>query len=90
MQPPRKRQAPERLTYAQSKNKNKRVEFDITVDPENVEEYDLQYAMLLACCMVEINAKTTMHGSSYGQQCILQKGLKIFKKAGEDAAGTEL
>ncbi|MGC8483972.1 MAG: hypothetical protein ACP5OE_10065, partial [Thermodesulfobium sp.] len=38
----------------------------------------------------EINAKATMYGSCYGQQFILQKGLKKFKKAGEDAASREL
>ncbi|MGC8553850.1 MAG: hypothetical protein ACP5O7_13490, partial [Phycisphaerae bacterium] len=40
---------------------------------EDVEEYDQQYAMLIANCMAEIKAKTTMYGSSYGQQYILQK-----------------
>ncbi|MGC9293621.1 MAG: hypothetical protein ACP5EP_13150, partial [Acidobacteriaceae bacterium] len=90
VQPPRNRQAPERLTYAQSKLKEKHVQFDITVNPENVEEYNQQYAMLIAKCMAEINAKATMYGSCYGQQFILQKGLKKFKKAGEDAAGKEL
>ncbi|MGC8563261.1 MAG: hypothetical protein ACP5NO_08775, partial [Thermoplasmata archaeon] len=34
VQPPRNRQAPERLTYAQSKLKEKHVQFDITVNPE--------------------------------------------------------
>ncbi|MGC9294940.1 MAG: hypothetical protein ACP5E8_06680, partial [Thermoplasmata archaeon] len=58
--------------------------------PEDVEEYDQQYAMLIANCMAEINAKATMYGSCYGQQYILQKGLKKFKKAGEDAASKEL
>ncbi|MGC9166025.1 MAG: hypothetical protein ACP5GU_10025, partial [Thermoprotei archaeon] len=90
VQPPRNRQAPERLTYAQSKGKEKHVKFDINVNPENVEEYNQQYAMLIAKCMAEINAKATMYGSCYGQKYILQKGLKKFKKAGEDAAGKEL
>ncbi|MGC9215006.1 hypothetical protein [Athalassotoga sp.] len=90
VQPPRNRQAPERLTYAQSKGKEKHVKFDINVNPEDVEEYNQQYAMLIAKCMAEINAKATMYGSCYGQQYILQKGLKKFKKAGEDAAGKEL
>ncbi|MGC9211832.1 MAG: hypothetical protein ACP5FU_06760 [Nitrososphaeria archaeon] len=60
------------------------------MNPEDDEEYDQQYAMLIANCMAEINAKATMYGSSYGRQLILQKGLKKFKKAGEDAAGKEL
>ncbi|MGC8533884.1 MAG: hypothetical protein ACP5MV_04655, partial [Candidatus Parvarchaeum sp.] len=60
------------------------------MNPEDVEEYNQQYAMLIAKCMAEINAKATMYGSCYGQQYILQKGLKKFKKAGEDAAGKEL
>ncbi|MGC8561492.1 MAG: hypothetical protein ACP5O1_12560 [Phycisphaerae bacterium] len=40
--------------------------------------------------MLEEYAKATMYGSCYGQQYILQKGLKKFKKAGEDAASKEL
>ncbi|MGC8506607.1 MAG: hypothetical protein ACP5NK_07920 [Thermoplasmata archaeon] len=90
VQPPRNCQGPERLTYAQSKGKEKHVKFDITVNPEDVEEYDQQYAMLIANCMAEINAKATMYGSCYGQKYILQKGLKKFKKAGENASGREL
>jgi hypothetical protein len=86
VQPPRTRRPPERLTY----NQTKHVEFDTTVDPENVEEYNPQYAMLIARIMSDINAKTTMHGASYGQQYILQKGLKKFKEAGEKAASKEL
>ncbi|MGC8563208.1 MAG: hypothetical protein ACP5NO_08510, partial [Thermoplasmata archaeon] len=54
------------------------------------EEYNQQYAMLIVKCMVEINAKATIYGSCYGQQYILKKGLKKFKKAGEDAASKEL
>ncbi|MGC9193789.1 MAG: hypothetical protein ACP5FQ_07895 [Thermoplasmata archaeon] len=60
------------------------------MNPENIEKYDHQYAMLIANCMAEINAKTTMYGSCYGQQYILQKGLKKFEKAREDAASREL
>ncbi|MGC8546026.1 MAG: hypothetical protein ACP5NR_08820, partial [Athalassotoga sp.] len=66
VQPPRNRQAPVRLTYAQSKGKEKHVKFDITVNSEDVEEYNQQYAMLIANCMAEINAKATMYGSCYG------------------------
>ncbi len=89
VQPQRNRRPPERLTYAQAKVK-KKVEFEIPEDSDEVEEYDPQYAMLLARCMAEINAKVTTQGASYGQQYILQKGLMKFKKAGEQAAGKEL
>ncbi|MGC8466570.1 MAG: hypothetical protein ACP5O0_11715, partial [Acidimicrobiales bacterium] len=57
---------------------------------KHYEEYDQQYAMLIANCMAEINAKATMYGSCYGQQYILQKGLKKLKKAGGNAASNEL
>ncbi|MGC8497838.1 MAG: hypothetical protein ACP5NL_07595 [Thermoplasmata archaeon] len=43
------------------------------MNPEDIEEYDQQYAMLIANCMAEINAKATMYGSSYGQQYIFAK-----------------
>ncbi|MGC8479897.1 MAG: hypothetical protein ACP5M9_04545 [Candidatus Micrarchaeia archaeon] len=50
------------------------------MNPENVEEYNQQYAMLIAKCMAEINAKAAIYGSSYGQQYILKKGLKKLKR----------
>jgi hypothetical protein len=87
-QPARTRQAPERLTYAQSEVKTKKnVKF---TDDNNVDEYNPQHAMLIARYMVDINAKASAQGASFGQQYILQKGLKKFKQAGEQAASKEL
>ncbi|MGC8561563.1 MAG: hypothetical protein ACP5O1_12985, partial [Phycisphaerae bacterium] len=86
VQPARNRKAPERLTYAQTKH----VEFDVTVDAENVEEYNPQLAMVIARCMTEINSKATTLGASFAQQYILQKGLLKFKNSGKQAASKEL
>ena len=46
--------------------------------------------MIIARYIVDINSKATSQGASFGQQYILQKGLKIFKERGEEAASKEL
>ena len=100
--PARNRAQPERLTYTQMKKKIVRFaknEFELSCHslgtPElfleaEVTEYNPQLAMVIARCMADINGKVTVHGASYAQQYILQKGLKKFKKRGSDAAIKEL
>src|SRR4029078_8048442 len=61
-----------------------------TLPKAEVEEYNPQLAMVIARCMADINAKVMVQGASYGQQYILQKGLKKFKERGSKAAIKEL
>ena len=47
-------------------------------------------AMVAARSMTKINAKASTLGASFSQQCILQKGTKMFRKCGHEAAKKEL
>ena len=57
-------------------------------NPESVEEYNPQFAIVIARLMSDINMKYM--GECFGQQYILQKGLNKFKKSGEKAVLKEL
>ena len=58
-------------------------------DNEDV-EYSLEYALLIARCMDDLQNKITQHGVSYAQQYLLKPGLKIFKDRGVKATKEEL
>jgi hypothetical protein len=66
------------------------IEIEGKIKDHHVDEYNPQLAMVIARCIADINTKATAQGESFGQQYILQKGLKKFKKSGEDAAAKEL
>ena len=53
-------------------------------------EYSRDQALLIAKSMVDFNYKSTINKWSFGQQHILQKGLKIFKDKGCEAVIKEL
>ena len=46
--------------------------------------------MVFARFIIEINSKATVKGTSYAQQYILQKGLKVFGDRGTKAATQEV
>ena len=50
----------------------------ISPNPEEDEQYCPSNAMLIARMMVDINHKFTLHGTSFGQQHMIHKGLKLF------------
>ena len=62
----------------------------VSPNPDEDVEYNPQLAMIIARVMSDINGKATTQGASFGQQYILQKGLKKFKKRGAAAAQKEL
>ena len=53
-------------------------------------EYARDHALLIAKAMVDFYHKGTTNTWSFGQQHILQKGLKMFKEKGHAAAMKEL
>ena len=53
-------------------------------------EYTRDHALLIAKAMVDFYRKGTTNTWSFGQQHILQKGLKMFKEKGHAAAMKEL
>ena len=63
----------------------------VSPNPHADVEYSRDQALLIAKTMVDFNYKgTTTNKWSFGQQHILQKGLKLFKDKGHDAAIKEL
>ncbi len=62
----------------------------VTPNPELDEEYDSWLAPVMAHFIVEVNRMTPMQAYNFGQQYILQKGLKVFGKKGSEAAGKEV
>ena len=86
IQPQRTRQPPERLTYERPQQSTHFIDKHI----QKVEEYNVQLAALIARCIIEINIKTTTGEKCFGQQYILQKGLKVFGTAGAQGAQDEL
>jgi hypothetical protein len=100
-QPERVRSQPKRHTYSQLSKKVVSFATQVKQDghalatPETlpnakVETYDAQLAMVWARCMSDMNIKVMTREASYGQQYILQKGLKKFKERGSEAATKEL
>ena len=63
---------------------------DETMSNKNVEEYNPQLAMVIARCMTDINMRTHTEEKCFGQQYILQKGMKLYGEAGTKAAHNEL
>ena len=59
-------------------------------NPHTDVEYSRDQAVLIAKTMVVFNYKGTTNKWSFGQQHVLQKGLKLFKDKGCDAAIEEL
>ena len=53
-------------------------------------EYTEKNALIAAMVMIHMNQKATEQGASFAQQYLLQKGLKVFGKKGEQAAAKEL
>ena len=62
----------------------------VSPNPDLDREYAPQAAMIMARVMAEINAKATAEGASFGQQYILQKGLKKFGDRGMQGTMKEL
>jgi hypothetical protein len=102
--PSRDRREPDRLTFCQ--NKGKHVTFDddewykleqchnlvaqVPPNPRKDRSYTPQKAMVIARVMSDINSKATIHGASFAQQYIVQRGLKKFGQRGADAATKEM
>ena len=59
-------------------------------NPHSDVEYARDHALLIAKAMVDFYHKGTTNTWSFGQQHILQKGLKMFKEKGHAAAMKEL
>ena len=54
------------------------------------ESYSPQLAMVYARIIANINARVTAEGASFGQQYMLQKGLKKWSTRGANAATKEV
>jgi hypothetical protein len=54
-------------------------------EKEQIIEYGLSQAMLIARFIQDITMNVQQHGASFAQQYILQKGLKVFGKQGHEA-----
>ena len=63
---------------------------NVSPNPDENVEYSSELALVIARVMSDINAMATAQGASFGQQYILQKGLKMFGKRGKDATKKEL
>ena len=48
-------------------------------NPQEDVKYGTMHAMLIARVMDDINSKVSVQGTSFAQQYILQKGLKVFR-----------
>ena len=62
----------------------------VSPNPHANVEYSRDQALLIAKTMVDFNFKGTTNKWSFGQQHILQKGLKLFKDKGHNATIEEL
>jgi hypothetical protein len=59
-------------------------------NPQEDIEYATMHAMLIARVMDNINSKVLIQGTSFVQQYILQKGLKVFGDQGREASTKEM
>jgi hypothetical protein len=59
-------------------------------EKEQIIEYGLSQAMLIARFIEDITMNIKQHGASFAQQYILQKGLKVFGKQGHQALKKEI
>ena len=59
-------------------------------NPKEDAEYSMDKAPIIVQIMYQLNQEVIMNGTSFGQQFILQVGLKRYGKAGYDAAVSEL
>ena len=57
---------------------------------EEIRVYDQDEGMLMARYIVDINTMTTIRGSAFAQQFLLDKGLKVFGQRGRGAATKEV
>ena len=62
----------------------------VSPNPDLDREYTPQVAMIMARVIADINARATAEGASFGQQYILQKGLKKFGDRGMQGTMKEL
>ena len=62
----------------------------VSPNPEQDVEHSCNFAMLTARTMDKFNQRTTMHGASFAQQCVLKKGLQKFGKKGTTASVKEI
>ena len=58
--------------------------------PEMDLEYSAEFAMLLGRYIVDFNSRAKSNNFSFGQQYILQKGLKVFGKRAYDSTKDEI
>jgi hypothetical protein len=83
----------DRLTYTHMQTK-KKVKFadevPVVQGPTTEVDYDETRAMVAAMFMVEMNARVTQEQAQFGQQYVLNKGLKLFKQKGTEAALKEM
>ena len=59
-------------------------------NPQEDVKYALMHAMLIARVIDDINSKVLIQGTSFVQQYILQKGLKVFGDQGREASTKEM
>jgi hypothetical protein len=59
-------------------------------EKEQIIEYGLSQAMLIARFIQDITMNVQQHGASFAQQYILQKGQKVFGKQGHQASKKEI
>ena len=55
-------------------------------DKDHYKEYNPQEAMLMARLIKNLQLQVTEKGSSFVQQYLINKGLKVFGQAGHDAS----
>ena len=63
---------------------------DVGFNPDMVQDYTPIEGMVLARLMVDMHGKSTQPNTSFAQQYMLQKGLKIFGDRGTAAANKEM
>ena len=102
--PSRERKEPDRLTFHQVPDKH--VSFaddewykleqchnlvaEAHPNPNQDRSYTPNKAMLIARVINDINSRATIHGATFAQQYIVQRGLKKFGQRGADAATKEM
>jgi hypothetical protein len=62
----------------------------LKAEKEQIIEYGSSQAMVIARFIQDIRMNVKQHGSSFTQQYILQKGLKVFGKQGHQASKREI
>jgi hypothetical protein len=64
--------------------------WQVKPDKEQIIEYGSSQAMLIARLIQDITMNVNQYGTSFAQQYILQKGLKVFGKQGHEASKRDI